>query len=84
MRSNGWYYHNMICYCLKKNIFTLYNIKFVIKSPLSLPKNYYNKFIDHCYKNIKDYSKLAINSMIANFNLIQINVNVGTQKIYIK
>ncbi len=41
-------------------------IKYVIKASLSLPKNYYNKFIDRCYKNIKDYSKLAINSMIGN------------------
>ncbi len=31
------------------------------------PKNNYNKFIDYCYKNIKDYSKLAINSMIGIF-----------------
>ncbi len=44
-----------------------YYIKYVIKSSWSLPKNYYNKFIDHCYKNIKDYGKLAINSMIGNF-----------------
>jgi hypothetical protein len=57
----------MICYCLEKNIIKLNNIKYVIKSSLSLPKNYYNKFIDHGYKNIKDYSKLAINSMIGNF-----------------
>jgi hypothetical protein len=32
--------------------------------------NYYNIFIDYCYKNIKDYSKLAINSMIGDLNVI--------------
>ncbi len=54
------------------------NIKYVIKSSLSLPKNYYNKFINYCYKNITDYSKLAINSMIGNFKP---NLNKrGTQK----
>ena len=67
LRGNGWYYHNMIWYCLENNIIKLDDIKFVIKSSLSLPRNYYNKFIDYCYKNIKDYSKLAINSMIGNF-----------------
>ena len=54
LRGNGWYYHNMICYCLENNIIKLDDIKFVIKSSLSLPKHYYNKFIDYCYKNIKD------------------------------
>ncbi len=69
MRCNGWYYHNMIWYCLENNIIKLDNIKYLIKSSLSLLRNYYNKFIDYCYENIKDYdSKLAINSMIGNFN----------------
>ena len=67
LRGNGWYYHNMICYCLDMDIIKLDNIKYVIKSSLSLPKRYYNKFIDYCYKNIENYSKLAINSMIGNF-----------------
>ncbi len=67
LRANGWYYHNMVCYCLENNIITLDNIKYVVESSLSLPSNYYNKFIDYCYKNIKDYSKLAINSIIGNF-----------------
>ena len=67
LRGNGWYYHNMVCYCLKNNIIQLDNIKYVIKSSLSLTKDYYNKFIDYCYKNIESYSKLAINSMIGNF-----------------
>ncbi len=57
----------MIWYCLEKNMIKLDNIKYVIKSSLSLPKHYYNEFIDHCYKNINDYSKLAINLMIGNF-----------------
>ena len=67
LRANGWYYHNMVSYCLENNIIQLDNIKYVIKSSLSLKKDYYNKFIDYCYKNIESYSKLAINSMIGNF-----------------
>ncbi len=38
-----------------------------MKSSLSLPRNYYNKFIDFCYNNIENYSKPAIYSMIRNF-----------------
>ncbi len=67
MRCKGWYYHNMICYCLENDIIKLDNIKYVIKSSLTLQKNYYNKFIDYCYNNIEDYNKLAINAMIGNF-----------------
>ena len=67
LRCNGWYYHNMIVYCLQNDIIKLENIKFVIKSSLTLKKDYYNKFIDYCYSNIKNYNKLAINSMIGNF-----------------
>ena len=67
LRANGWYHHNMICYCIENDIIEFDNIKYVIKSSLSLPKNYYNKFIDFCYNNIENYSKLAINSMIGNF-----------------
>jgi hypothetical protein len=49
LRANGWYHHNMICYCIENDIIEFDNIKYVIKSSLSLPKNYYNKFIDFCY-----------------------------------
>ncbi len=49
------------------DIIKLENIKYVIKSSLSLSKRYHNKFIDFCYKNIENYSKLAINSIIGNF-----------------
>ncbi len=49
------------------DIIKLDNIKYVIKSSLTLKNDYYNKFIDYCYTSIKDYSKLAINSMICNF-----------------
>ena len=27
LRGNGWYYHNMICYCLDMDIIKLDNIK---------------------------------------------------------
>ncbi len=62
LRGNGWYYHIMIWYCLENNNIKLDNIKYVIKSSLSLPKNYYNKLFDHCYK---------ISKIIANLRLIQ-------------
>ncbi len=60
----------MVCYCIENNIIKIEDIKlfkYVIQSSLTIRKDYYNKFIDYCYKNIKDYSKLTINSVIGNF-----------------
>ena len=57
----------MIVYCIDNNIIEAQNIKYVIKSSLTIPSNYYNKFIEYCYKNITNYEKLAINCMIGNF-----------------
>jgi hypothetical protein len=57
----------MIEYCLNEGIIKHENILYVVKSSLTIPANYYNKFIDYCYNNIKDYNKLAINSMIGAF-----------------
>ncbi len=60
----------MIWYCLENNIIKLDHIKYVIKSSLSLKKNYYYKFIDYCYNNMENYSKLAVDSMMVISNLI--------------
>jgi hypothetical protein len=38
LRGNGFYYHNMIFYCLENTIITLDSIEFVIKSSLTLKK----------------------------------------------
>jgi hypothetical protein len=67
LRGNGWYYHNMIDYCLQNKIITKDNIKFMIKSSLTIPHDYYNKFIKYCDEHITEYNKLAINGMIGNF-----------------
>ena len=50
----------MVSYCIENDKINLDNIEYVIKSSLSLKKDYYNKFTDYCHTNIKDYSKLAI------------------------
>jgi hypothetical protein len=67
LRGNGWYYHNMVVYCIDNNIIQYNNIKYVIKSSLTIPRNYYNKFINYCYDNITNYEKLAVNAMVGNF-----------------
>ena len=67
LRGNGWYYHNMIDYCLENDIITKDNIKYTIQSSLTIPCNYYNKFIKYCDEHITEYNKLAINGMIGNF-----------------
>jgi DNA replication protein DnaC len=74
LHGGGWYYHNMIWYCIENNIITLDNIKFVIKSSLTIKHDYLNKFIHHVDKHIKGYNKLAINGMIGKF-AINLNKN---------
>jgi hypothetical protein len=46
MRGNGWYSLPMIMYCLENKLIIESDIKHVIYSSLTIPKNYYNKFID--------------------------------------
>ena len=62
LHGNGWYYHNMMIYCLKEGIINQGNIKFKTKSSLTIKPNYFNKFIDYCYNNMQNYSKLMTNS----------------------
>ena len=62
LHGNGWYYHNMMIYCLKEGIINQGNIEFKTKSSLTIKPNYFNKFIDYCYNNMRNYSKLMTNS----------------------
>ena len=67
-RCNGWYYLPMKEYLLEQNIIQEDDIKYCLLSSISIPHNYYNKFIDFCYKNLdEDIRKLSINSMIGGF-----------------
>ena len=67
MRGNGWYSLPMIMYCLENNIISENNIQHVIYSSLTIPKDYYTKFIDYLDSVMGDKSKLAVNSMIGCF-----------------
>ena len=67
MRGNGWYSQPMIEYCLQAGLIKETDIKHVIYSSLSVPKNYYNKFIDFLYAEMGDKAKLSVNSMIGCF-----------------
>ena len=66
LRGNGWYSQPTIEYCLKAGIIVESDIKHAIYSSLSIPKNYYNKFIDYL-EVFGEHSKLAVNSMIGCF-----------------
>ena len=67
MRGNGWYSLPMIMYALENKLIIESDIKNVIYSSLTIPKNYYNKFIDYLDSVMGDKSKLAVNSMIGCF-----------------
>ena len=70
MRGNGYYYFNMVDYCLKNKIITNDNIKFVLKANLTLPANYYNKWINYV-TSVTHKPKNVINAMIGSFNYNQ-------------
>ena len=92
LRGNGWYYYPMVHYCLKHKLIEPYQIKYVVLASLSIPGNYYNKFIDYCYSKLGKFDKLSINSMIGAFNINldkhvnskTIGVVKGAYKAYLK
>ena len=57
----------MIDYCLNAGLIKETDIKHVIYSSLSVPKDYFNKFIDFLYAEMGDKAKLSVNSMIGCF-----------------
>ncbi len=58
----------MDIFCIQNNIIKLDNIKYVIKSSLTLKHDYFNGFIKHICDNVPEHSELAINGMIGSFN----------------
>ena len=82
LRGNGWYYHNMIKYCLDNGIITHDNIRYEIISSLYIPSNYYNEFINYCYKHIDNYDVICdkLNMMVddmKDYKKLAINGMIG-------
>ena len=67
MRGNGWYYAPMVEYALTAGLIAQSEIKYVIKSSLTVEFDYFNSFIDYIYDTIPEFAKLAINGMIGCF-----------------
>ena len=67
LRKNGWYSVALTNFCINNNIINQSNIKYVVYASLTIPKNYFNSFIDYVYKNFGNYAKIIINSMIGIF-----------------
>jgi hypothetical protein len=57
----------MVEYCLQQNIIKESDITHAIYSSLTVPKDYFNKFIDYLYNVMGDKAKLSVNSMIGCF-----------------
>ena len=57
----------MVEYGFNKNLIRKRNIKHVIYSSLTIPKDYFNGFIDHLYATMGEHSKLAVNSIVGCF-----------------
>ena len=67
IRGNGWYYQPTVEYLLEQNLITVNDIKQVVYSGLTVPKDYFNEFIDYLYDSMGDFAKLSVNSMIGCF-----------------
>jgi hypothetical protein len=58
MRGVGCYSLPIIEYCLESKLINHKNIKYSIKSILSIPSTYYNEFIDLCYKSLNKHEDI--------------------------
>ena len=58
LRGNGWYYHNMVNYCLDQKYIKNSDIKYFVYSSLSISSTFYNSFIEFCDKNIPNYNEI--------------------------
>ena len=67
MRGNGWYSQPMIEYCLNNGLIYEDNIKYALYSGLTIPSNYYVKFIDYLYNSLDNKAKLSVNTIIGSF-----------------
>ena len=84
MRGVGWYSLPMIEYCLENKLIKHKDIKYSIKSILSIPSTYYNEFIDLCYKSldkhediINFYNELEIDDSNIDFKKMAVNMMIG-------
>jgi len=69
MRGNGFYSHVMVKYCMENLLINESYIKYVIYNSLTIPKEYFNPFIDYIYTNFNKYAKQIINTMIGIFTI---------------
>jgi len=74
----------MIEYCLENKLINHKNIKYSIKSILSIPSTYYNEFIDLCYKSLDKheditnfYNELEIDDSNIDFKKMAVNMMIG-------
>ena len=84
MRGNGEYSLPMIEYCLENNLIRHEDIKYTIQSMLTIPKDYYNEFIDLCYSNldkydeiINYYNEIDVDNSNIDFKKLAINTLIG-------
>lgn len=67
-RANGWYYHPLVEYGLEAGLIQPDQIKHVMLSSVTVPKGYFNKFIEYLKTILTpSLAKLAVNSMIGSF-----------------
>ena len=73
LRGNAFYSQPMIDYCISNNIISKKDIKYKLIPSLTLPKDYFNEYIDTIYQhvgsddNLNTLIKQVVNSFIGSF-----------------
>jgi 5-methylcytosine-specific restriction endonuclease McrA len=75
LKGNSWICVSALQYCLKNKIIERSQIKFVVLSSLSLPANYFQKFVTDIMSVVEDAKiwKLMVNAMVGLLGVRKIN-----------
>ena len=68
-RGNGWYSHAMVKLRVDNLLIHESDIKYVVYSSLTIPKDYFNPCIEYIYTNFGRYPNHTINTMIGIFKI---------------
>jgi DNA replication protein DnaC len=71
LRGSGWYSQPLIEYCLEHKLIHKYEIQYQLIPSVTIPANYFNKFIDFVYSTYEvKQAKRIVNSLIGSFNIM--------------
>ena len=84
LKGNGIFSHDMINYCLEKNIITKKNIKYAMRADETIKNNYFSDFVNNCFQLFPDeqYPKIAKNIVNLFIGLLGKNIDINEKRLY--